>query len=75
MSYFFSFLLIAFGAFALKTDVTQIQAWGILAIGIIWLARALHAKGNRKVKGKGDGYTSSTVDYTSGGSDSSGGGD
>jgi len=75
MSYFLSILLVVLGVFALKTDIKQIQAWVILVIGIIWLIKMLGAKSKRKVKSRSDGYTSSTVDYTAGGSDSSGGGD
>ncbi len=75
MSYFFSILLIAFGAFALKTDTTQIQAWVILVMGIIWLAKSLSSKVKHKNKPNSGSYSSSAADYKLCGSDSSGVGD
>jgi len=75
LNYFIGFVLIAYGVFALKTDITLVHAWVVLLFGIILLAKELGSKRKYKARGNGDGYTSSTADYTSGGSDSGSGGD
>jgi len=73
MSYFVGIIFIAFGIHTLSSDISSFRGWISSAVGILSLAYAINKPKNAESKDKGDGYRSSSADYTNGGG--SGGGE